>query len=216
MSLTLINTKITFQKIDKKCWARKEYFEHYFSNVPCTYSITAKLDITRIIEAKQKLYPTMLYYLTTLVNRYPEFRTAINEKGELGIYSEMIPCYTIFHEDTETFSNLWTEYTPKLDEFYIAYKEDQLKYGMKKGMIGKPNVPPNSFAVSMIPWVTFEGFNLNLQKGYEYLLPIFTMGKYYQENKRTILPITIQVHHAVCDGFHVCRFINELQKLIDN
>lgn len=216
MSLTHINTKIIFQKIDKKCWARKEYFEHYFSNVPCTYSITAKLDITRIIEAKQKLYPTMLYYLTTLVNRYPEFRTAINEKGELGIYSEMIPCYTIFHKDTETFSNLWTEYTPKLDEFYIAYKEDLLKYGMKKGIIGKPNVPPNSFNVSMIPWATFEGFNLNLQKGYEYLIPIFTIGKYYQENKRTILPIAIQVHHAVCDGFHVCRFINELQKLIDN
>ena len=28
----------------------------------------------------------------------------------------------------------------------------------------------------MIPWSTFDGFNLNLQKGYDYLIPIFTMG----------------------------------------
>lgn len=89
------------------------------------------------------------------------------------------------------------------------------KYGNKQGMIGKPNAPENTFPVSMIPWSTFEGFNLNLQKGYDYLIPIFTMGKYYQEDGRIILPLAIQVHHAVCDGFHICRFVNELQELIN-
>ena len=207
---------MTFKKIDKENWGRKEYFEHYFSDVPCTYSITVKLDITRIKEKKQKLYPTMLYYLATVINRHAEFRTAINEDGELGIYSEMIPCYTVFHKDTETFSDLWTEYKANLDDFCAAYEEDMLKYGKQPGIIGKPNTPSNSFTVSMLPWATFEGFNLNLQKGYNYLIPIFTIGKYYQENERIIIPIAIQVHHAVCDGFHVCRFISELQELINN
>ena len=27
-----------FTPIDLKTWHRKEYFEHYFSEVPCTYS----------------------------------------------------------------------------------------------------------------------------------------------------------------------------------
>ena len=207
---------MVFEKIDKKCWVRKEYFEHYFSNIPCTYSMTVKLDITRIKEGKQKLYPSMLYYIATTVNRHTEFRTAINEKGELGIYSEMSPCYTVFHKDTETFSNLWTEYRPNLEDFCAAYEEDMLRYGEQHGLTGKPNIPANSFTVSMLPWTTFEGFNLNLKKGYDYLIPIFTMGKYYQEDAQTILPMAIQVHHAVCDGFHVCRFINELQELIRN
>ena len=83
-------------------------------------------------------------------------------------------------------------------------------------MMAKPNVPSNNFSVSMIPWATFEGFNLNLQKGYDYLKPIFTMGKYYQEADQTLMPLAIQVHHAVCDGFHVCRFIDDLQKLIND
>lgn len=204
-----------FEKIDRNTWPRKEYFEHYHSNVPCTYSMTVKLDITPIKESRKKLYPAMLYYLTTVVNRHCEFRTAFNEDNELGIYSEMIPCYTIFHKDTETFSNLWTRYTPDIEEFCIAYENDLQQFGDQKGMMGKPNVPDNSFPVSMIPWTTFEGFNLNLQKGYHYLIPIFTMGKYYQENGKVILPLSIQVHHAVCDGFHLCRFINELQELIN-
>ena len=205
-----------FEKIDINSWKRKEYFEHYFTNVPCTYSMTVKVDITPIKKKQMKLYPAMLYYLTTIVNRRSEFRTAINDSGELGVYSEMLPCYTVFHKDTETFSNIWTEYSSDFNTFSVAYENDMRKYGNKQGMIGKPNAPENTFPVSMIPWSTFEGFNLNLQKGYDYLIPIFTMGKYYQEDGRTILPLAIQVHHAVCDGFHICRFANELQELINS
>ena len=204
-----------FEKIDVNSWKRKEYFEHYFTNVPCTYSMTVKVDITPIKNKLMKLYPAMLYYISTVVNHHPEFRTAINDSGELGVYSEMLPCYTVFHKDTETFSNIWTEYSPDFNTFSVAYENDMQKYGNKQGMIGKPNAPENTFPVSMIPWSTFEGFNLNLQKGYDYLIPIFTMGKYYQEDGRTILPLAIQVHHAVCDGFHICRFANELQELIN-
>ena len=82
-------------------------------------------------------------------------------------------------------------------------------------MEGKPNAQENIFNVSMIPWSTFDGFNLNLQKGYDYLIPIFTM-KYYKEDNKIILPLAIQVHHAVCDGFHVCRFVKQVQELINS
>ena len=67
----------------------------------------------------------------------------------------------------------------------------------------------------MLPWAGFEGFNLNLQKGYDFLLPIFTMGRYREEGGRTLLPLAVQVHHAVCDGFHLCRFVNGLQERLE-
>lgn len=85
-----------FQKIDKAHWTRSEYFQHYFSDVPCTYSITVKLDVTPIKERSIKLYPAMLYHLTTIVNRHAEFRTAINEAGDLGVYSNMHPAIRCF------------------------------------------------------------------------------------------------------------------------
>lgn len=205
---------MNFSIINKDDWVRKEYFDHYFSGVPCTYSMTVKLNISKIKNSNRKLYPTMLYFITKVVNSHSEFRTSFNVNGELGIYDEMLPCYTIFHKDTETFSDIWTEYSENYADFCKSYEKDMEMFSSVKRMIAKPEVPENNFPVSMIPWTSFDGFNLNLQKGYDYLLPIFTIGKYYEENGRYILPLAIQVHHAVCDGFHLCRFINELQELI--
>lgn len=203
-----------FIPVDLDTWARKEHFEHYFHQVPCTYSMTTKLDITPLIEAKERLYPAMLYRIAKAVNQYQEFRMDLGPDGTLGFYTEMHPCYTIFHQDSETFSNLWTEYTDDYEAFCRAYQQDLEQFGSCKDMMAKPDVPVNTFPVSMVPWESFEGFNLNLQNGYRYLPPVFTMGKYQRDERGVWLPLSIQVNHAVCDGFHVCRFIAALREMI--
>ena len=206
---------MTFTKIEQGTWPRKETFHHYLTQVPCTYSAVFKLDITQIRTSGKKLYPTMLFYLSTVVNRHEEFRMALDEAGEPGFYDQVHPCYTVFHKETETFSNLWTAYTPNYADFCAAWEEDMALYGSRPERMARPDTPINTFPVSMVPWATFEGFNLNLQKGYDYLLPIFTMGRFYEENGRIHLPLAVQVHHAVCDGFHLCRLVNELQNLLN-
>lgn len=205
---------MTFTKIDWETWPRRAYFDHYFTQVPCTYSAVFKLDITQLRRSCKRLYPSMLYYLSTVVNRHAEFRMSCNEAGEVGYYDIVHPCYTIFHPDSETFSSLWTAYTPDYGAFCAAWEQDMATYGMQQGLMARPDTPANTFPVSMVPWASFEGFNLNLQKGYDYLPPIFTMGKFYEENGKILLPLAVQVHHAVCDGFHLCRFVNELQELL--
>lgn len=200
--------------IDRNTWERVEYFEHYLSAVPCTYSMTTKLDISNILEKKLKPYPTMLYCLTTAVNRHQQFRMALNDRDELVLYTKMEPCYTVFHKDTETFSNIWTSYSADYETFCRRYEEDIMIYGKVERFMAKPNVPENSFTVSMIPWTTFDGFNINVSN-FKYLIPIFTIGKYFEKDGRVYLPLAVQVHHAVCDGFHVCRFIDDLQSQIN-
>lgn len=152
--------------------------------------------------------------VTKTVNEHFEFRMSFDENGKLGFFDKMLPCYTVFHKCSETFSNIWTEYAEEYSAFCTAYDHDIEEFGSVERMIAKPNLPENNFSVSMIPWTSFDGFNLNLQKGYAYLLPIFTIGKFYEEKGKYILPLAVQVHHAVCDGFHVCRFVNELQEYL--
>ncbi len=207
---------MNYKYIDFDNWNRKEYFQYYYKNIPCTYSMTTKLDISKIKEYNLKLYPTMLYSITNIVNRYDEFKTSLDSSEKLIIFDKMIPSYTIFNKETETFSNLWTDYDEDYYKFFKNYNKDMDKFKNQYGMNLKKNTPVNTFPISMIPWASFEGFNLNLKEGYNYLLPIFTMGKYFKENDKYLLPLSIQVHHAVCDGFHICRFINELQNLLYN
>lgn len=88
-----------FKLIEKDTWKRKPYFDHYFNQIRCTYSITVNIDISKIITFKNKhhtkLYPLLIYALTKAVNNHEEFRTAINDKGELGdgiLYCHVIQC----------------------------------------------------------------------------------------------------------------------------
>jgi chloramphenicol O-acetyltransferase type A len=205
-----------FKLIDLSKWSRKEYFDHYLNCTPCTYSMTLNLDITILLRAIKrkniKLYPTTIYLLSTVVNRHEEFRTTIDEDGHLGVFDLMHPAYAVFHNDNETFTNIWTEYNFSFSKFYENYLSDLQRYGSVKRFLAKPDTPPNVFTISSIPWVSFSGFNLNLPKLGNYLLPIFTTGKYFDQNDRILLPISVQVHHAVCDGYHIARFINQLQE----
>ena len=207
-----------FKLIDISNWARKEYFDHYLSDIPCTYSMTLNLDITALIKQIKKnnikLYPVTIYLLSKVVNKYEEFRTAIDENGHVGIFESISPMYTIFQQDTETFTSIWTEYCIDFSEFHQNYAIDIQTYSNIKRFLAKPNPPANIFTISSIPWVNFSGFNLNLPKATNYLLPIFTTGKFFEQNDKIWLPIAIQVHHAVCDGFHIARFVNELQEAI--
>lgn len=210
---------MNFHIIDMQNWKRKEYFEHYYTNVPCSYNITINLDITTLIKVlkdhKIKLYPVMIFGISLIVNRHEEFRMAIDKQGNIGFFDESNPCYTIFHKDDETFSDIWTTYSSDFQIFYTNYLEDIRQFSDIKGMNGKPMLASNIFTISCIPWTSFTGFNLNLEKGYDYLPPIFTLGKYFSQNDKLLLPLSIQVHHAVCDGFHVARFVNELQEWIN-
>lgn len=203
-----------FRLIDLESWPRLPYFTHYTQDTPCTYSICRDLDITNLRKRGLKLYPTMLYLLTEQVNRYEQFRTATDAQGRLGIYDEMHPCYTVFHKDSEIFSNLWTEFDRDYHVFCRRYAEDQKAYGDLPGFSPKPGTPENTFPVSMIPWTTFTGFHLHLDKGSGYYLPIFTMGQFTQRGDRCLLPLALQVHHGVCDGFHTARFLEGLQERI--
>ena len=210
---------MNFNKIDISSWPRGKLYKHYMTDVPCTYSMSVNLDISVFLltlkSQKLKLFPTMLYAISRLVNRHKEFRMCYNENKELGYYDVLNPCYAVFHQDIDEFSNLWTQYSENFETFYSNYHEDMKQYGDEYGENAKPLQGDNLFNVSCIPWVSFTGFNLNLQKGYDYLAPIFTIGKYYKDADKVLLPLALQVHHAVCDGFHVARFVNELQEWMD-
>lgn len=204
-----------FNKIDFESWNRKEHYMLYINELPCTYSMTVNVDISDLIKVIKinslKFYPVIIYGITKIINKHREFKMSLNEEGELGYYDKINPNYTIFHKNEETFSSIWTEYNEDFNVFLQNYLADMDKYSNDLRMSPKEGIA-NQFNFSSIPWTSFTGFNLNLQKGYNYLAPIITIGKYYKENEKILLPLAIQVNHAVCDGFHVARLINELEK----
>lgn len=163
-----------------------------------------------------KLYPAFIFIVTKIVNSHREFRTSFNSEGELGFWTEMLPSYTIFDKKTNTFSSIWSSTASTFDGFHSQYKKDVADYEGKGSLFPKTPIPENNVPISMIPWSSFTAFNLNINNDGDYLLPIITGGKYEQVDGELFLPVSLQIHHAVCDGFHASVFMNEFQRLADD
>lgn len=209
-----------FNLMDIGQWKRQEYYLHYIQNLRCTYSLTTNIDITALKHEMNKLnykiYPALIYMITTAVNRQKEFRMEHDNDGRLGYWDEMSPSYTVFNKDNETFSSIWTGYDSSFPNFYNACMQDISTYSSSISIMPKPNMPRNTFNISSIPWTDFTAFNLNVYNEGIYLLPIFTIGKFIHQEDKILMPLAVQVHHAVCDGFHLGRFINNLHEVADN
>lgn len=202
---------MAFQPVDLSRWDRREYFEHYMQAVPCTWSMTVPLDVTELGDTP--LYPALLWAITGAVNALPEFRTAVKD-GEVGIYDDMHPAYTVLDKESKRFSAIWTPYSADFSAFLANYRQDVAQYGSSGRLFPKEGQPDNCFDVSMAPWLDFTAFHLNLYDSRSYTLPIFTLGKAAMRDGRRILPLALQVHHAVCDGWHAGLFVEHLRKIL--
>lgn len=205
-----------FEKIDLNSWKRKEIFTHYL-NQQTTFSLTTEIDITllkrSIKEKGYTFYPTFIYLMTTVVNSNPVFKTSFNSQGELGYWNKLDPLYTIFDQKSEIFSAIWTNAKSDFKEFNSNYHSDLEQYSSTEKLFPKTPIPENTVSISMIPWTSFTGFNLNINNNKNYLLPIITAGKFVYKDDSILLPLSLQVHHAVCDGYHVGLFMDAVQEL---
>ncbi|KSP94075.1 type A chloramphenicol O-acetyltransferase [Pseudomonas aeruginosa] len=208
---------MSYTRVDISSWNRREHFEIFRGDGQCTFSQTVQLDITRLLDFTRsrgyKFYPVFIHSIAKVVNRFPEYRMAM--KGdELIVWDCVHPNYTTFHPDTETFSSFWSHYHDDLARFLAEYSMDREKYRNDHSYFPKGFIE-NVFYVSANPWVSFTSFDFNFASANNFFAPLFTVGKYYSQAGKTLVPLAVQVHHAVCDGFHAARLITELQKLCD-
>lgn len=207
---------MNFRIIDMDKYERREHFEHYAYINNCSYSLTANIDVTQLVEKIKKdnlkFYPVFIYIVTKAVNSIKEFRMAVNDKDELGFYDEVSASYVIFHNDDKTCSNVFTKYNSDFQKFYKAITDDMKNFKDTKGF-ETIRSEPSSFYVSCLPWISYSGFNLNLPVNGNFYAPIITWGKYENVNGKILMPLTVQINHAVADGYHTSMLFNDIQQI---
>lgn len=205
-----------FNYIDFDSFPRKEHFQHYHSNVKCSYSLTVNIDITQIYntakEKGKKLYPSLIWWLSNGVNTFDFMRFEHDSEGRVGFYDAVNPSFTVMPKNSENFASLWCEYSPDFEKFYQNCTQIMDCYKDTDRFAPQTDRPANCFDISSLPWIDFTAFNLNLHTSGTWLLPIFTTGRLIKQNDKVLIPLAIQVHHAVCDGWYCAKFIDYIQK----
>lgn len=212
-----------FKKIDLDNWERKYYYD-YFMNIEnkmrCRFGMTANIDITNLLSViksnKLRCYPTFTYLVSKTLNNHYCFKVS-NYNGNLVIWDKLHVRYPMFNEETKTITSIWLEYNDNFDIFYKNALKDIQKYSGIKSMYAKENFPPNFYDITSIPWVSFTDFQIDMYKvDGTWLLPMVAIGKFFNSNDKILMPVSIKLHHATCDGYHAGIFYNELQSLVLN
>lgn len=210
-----------FQKIDYAAWPRRPYFEHYHRDVPCWYSMTVDVDISALLPRLRgsglRFYPSVIHGISRMVNADPALRMAMDETGPSASTTGWTPLIR--------FSTRTMRPSPSSGPPTSRICGPSARTGRRTGPAMGTSTPlkparrrrdRDSSTISAVPWASFRSLHLELPEANDYLLPIFTLGRYRKENGRTLLPLAMQVHHGVTDGFHVGRFFNRLQAWADS
>ena len=204
-----------FTPIDLQTWPRGQMFYYFAKMAPTGYSLTVNLDVTElkktVKEAGLKFFPAYLWLVTRNLNRQMEFKVA-EKDGVLGYFDTLTHLYASFHEDDHTFSLMWTEFRDDFRQFHQAYLENQEEFSGNHGILCQPQLPPaNAYTVSCLPWVSFDHFAVHSYENKPYYFPSVEAGKITEKDGRLLIPLSLTCHHATTDGYHVNRFLEDLQ-----
>ena len=206
-----------YRVIDRETYYRKGVFRSFSEDCKCSLSMTARVDVTDLVAWSKtkgrKFYLNFLYILCRALNSREDYRMEYRwQTDELICYDVIHPIQYVFHEDTETFTEVYSTYDPDYETFYAAALRD-LEAGKGTRDLGLDDANhPNWFDASYIPWVSYDALHLELPDGYLFLAPIVNWGKYRPEDGRLMMPVTVRMNHAVADGFLVANVFRLLER----
>ena len=73
----------------------------------------------------------------------------------------------------------------------------------------------NVIHYSSLPWIKFTSMSHARSYSFPDSCPKITFGKLTEQGDKKVLPISIHVHHALVDGYHVGLFIEEFQTILN-
>ena len=210
---------MNYKVIDREKYYRKGVYRHFTEDCKCSVSMTARVDVTDLVkhskETGTKFYINFLYLLSKTLNSRDDYRMQyLWQSDELICYDVINPTQYVFHEDTETCTPVYSNYSPDYTEFYKnAIADVEAAKNTREYRLDAEN-HPNWFDASYISWLSYDSLNVELPDGYIYLAPIINWGKYREENGRLMMPLTVRFNHAVADGFLVANVYRLLEKEI--
>jgi len=203
--------------LDLNEWPRKEHF-HFFRQLDYPYfNVCANMDISRLLpyikERNHSFYTTFIYLTSRVANNVPEFRYRIQGENVVE-YDVVHPSFTVM-SGTGPFKYCTVAYESEIHEFY-RLAELGIKKTENSNLLGDSNDRDDLLYMTCIPWVSFTNIMHPIHLHPADSIPRIAWGKYFTDHGTVKIPLSIQAHHAVMDGYHVGRYFEELQELVDH
>lgn len=202
--------------IDLDTYPRRHWYEHFCQfEIPVTYR-TIQIDVTALRayckQKNRKFSFTIGQIITRACHMVPQFRHRV-EHDVLVEYSYVIPAYTVLNEN-KVFEIMHAVYT---DNYVSDHQQNvEIQAIVAKGLVGSPDsINQGVIYVTINPWTTQTAVQAPYTKRFA-SVPVFCVGKMYDDNGRTKLGLGLQVHHGLVDGYHIGHFVHILERHLED
>ena len=193
---------------------RKKHYEFFSAMNHPHFNVTVPVDITEFmsfIKSKDMSFSySFIFFLSRSANEIKEFRWRIRN-GEVFEHEAVHPSFTVNTDEADVFSFCTVPFSSDAKTFTTKARE------ISNAMRSDPSLEDEAgrddyLFLSALPWLRFTSMQHAMQEHPGDCIPRISWGKYYTAEGRTLIPVSVQVHHALVDGRHVGAFFELLEK----
>lgn len=186
-------------------------------NDPFT-GITANIDCTKALHtAKEAQVSFWLYYMhksLVAANKITEFRYRI-ENDEVVCYDQIHSATTVDNAD-KTFTFAFLNYHENFDSFINeaipVINESKASSGLRFDDDQKRN---DCIHYTALPWIRFTALKHACNTGTRGSCPKISFGKFFEENGKLLLPVSVEINHALMDGKEIGQYLDLFETLMN-
>ncbi|HEV7473401.1 MAG TPA: chloramphenicol acetyltransferase [Pyrinomonadaceae bacterium] len=202
--------------LDTTTWARREVFEFFRGFDKPYFNICTQLDITKLLALVRNRPEVSLmlayhYFALRVANEIEPFRYRLRE-GKVLVHDVIHGGTTVLLPD-ENFTLAYFDYDENFEKFMAAAVRAMKEVVSGDGAF-KPDPSDDRIHFTTLPWVSFTSFSHARNWGREDSVPKIAFGRFIKDNQRTLLPFSVEVHHALMDGLHVGRYVTRLEEVL--
>ncbi len=201
--------------LDLDAWHRRKQFEFFldyelpFFNLCVEIDVRATLDWCR--EHERSFSLACWFACQQACNLVPEFRYRLRD-GRVWVHDQISISTTQLNAD-ESFRFCYFPYRARFDEFEAAARA-VIEAPASEQM--EPRADDDGVIHgTTLPWVTFTSIaHPQPSRHPDRSVPKITFGRYTERSSGLMMPVSVEVHHALMDGLHAARFFDMMQGLM--
>jgi chloramphenicol O-acetyltransferase type A len=213
-----MQSRYTKEIIPIEGWEREESFRFFSTFTQPFFNVHTEVDLTPLYRyCKQHSLSVSLAYMHATVQAARAIENFLLriENGQVVRYSGLDLSTTIL-KDNKQIAFTHFPYHEKLVDF--CTEGTHIIADVKKSTkLFNGHQGTDLLHMTTLPWFTFKGMEHAFSIGQEDPgVPKFGYGKLEMRGNQVYLPLSIGLHHALADGYHMHLFLEELTNVIES
>ncbi|WP_047546008.1 CatA-like O-acetyltransferase [Psychroserpens sp. Hel_I_66] len=203
--------------IDINNWKRKQHYHHFKTLKDPYFAVTIPYDVTKAYQfskvKKVSFFGKYLHDCMKAINEIDEFKLRID--GDEVIKYDMINASATLMRSNKTFGFSYIEFDSNLEQFlsHIISEKNRIE---STGALYPLRNDLQCIHCSAMPWVNFTGHKEPVS-GKMDSIPKLAFSKVLKnKEEQLMMNVSINVNHALLDGYHIGLFSEKFQHYLNN